>query len=139
NHATLCSVPRGFEESLLPAGHDVSSFAALVEKAAARSYPRLPTGVGVCLYIRRALLDDIGLFDAQRFGLGYGEENDFCMRALARGWLNLVDDATFIYHAGHRSFGTTRQAQERRGGKILRRLHPRYMATIAELMRRDPL
>ncbi|HEX7418308.1 MAG TPA: hypothetical protein VF505_00385 [Thermoanaerobaculia bacterium] len=31
-----------------------------------------PTGVGFCLYIRRALLDDVGLFDAQRFSSGYG-------------------------------------------------------------------
>jgi glycosyltransferase involved in cell wall biosynthesis/GT2 family glycosyltransferase len=139
NHATLCSVPRPFEENLLPTGFDAASFAALIEEVAARSYPRVPTGVGVCFYIRRALIDDIGLFDAERFGLGYGEENDFCMRALARGWLNLVDDATFIYHAGHRSFGATRKAQERRAVSVMRRLHPRYMATIAELMRRDPL
>lgn len=139
NHATLCAVPRPFEENLLPTGFDVASFGALVERVSVRSYPRVPTGVGVCFYIRRALLDDIGLFDAEHFGLGYGEENDFCMRALARGWLNLVDDATFIYHAGHRSFGSTRKTQERRGGAALERLQPRYMATIAEVMRRDPL
>src|SRR5258708_29793178 len=105
NNATLCSVPRPFEENLIPTGFDVESFAELVERVAKRTYPRLPTGVGVCLFIRRALLDDIGYFDAERFGLGYGEENDFCMRALARGWLHIADDATFIGHAGHRSFG----------------------------------
>jgi glycosyltransferase involved in cell wall biosynthesis len=139
NHATLCSVPKGFEENLLPAGFDVASFAALIEGASERSYPRIPTGVGVCLYIRRALLDDIGFFDAARFGLGYGEENDFCMRALARGWLHVADDATFIYHAGHRSFRGSRRALQRRALATLRRLHPRYMATIAELMKVDPL
>src|SRR5260221_8468864 len=139
NHATLCSVPRPFVENLIPAGFDAATFGALVEEVSARSYHRVPTGVGVCFYIRRALIDDIGLFDVERFGLGSGEENDFCMRALARGWLNLVDDATFIYHAGHRSFGATRKAQERRAASLMKRLHPRYMATIAELMRRDPL
>jgi glycosyltransferase involved in cell wall biosynthesis/GT2 family glycosyltransferase len=139
NHATICSVPRAFEENLLPTGFDVPSFAALVEEASERSYPRLPTGVGVCLYIRRALLDEIGLFDERRFGLGYGEENDFCMRALARGWLHLADDATFIYHAGHRSFGASRGRLQRQARATLRRIHPRYMATIAELMKLDPL
>ena len=139
NHATLCSVPRAFEENLLPTGFDIASFAALVETASARSYPRLPTGVGVCLYIRRALLDDIGYFDADNFGLGYGEENDFCVRALARGWLHVADDATFIYHAGHRSFGPSRSRLLRRAQTTLRRRHPRYMATIAEFMRLDPL
>lgn len=139
NHATLCSVPQAFEENLLPAGFDVASFAALVESASARSYPRLPTGVGFCLYIRRALLDDIGFFDAANFGFGYGEENDFCMRALARGWLHVADDATFIYHAGNRSFGSSRLKLRHRAKATLRRLHPRFMATIAELMKRDPL
>ena len=139
NHATLCSVPRAFEENLLPTGFDAASFAAIVEKVSQRSYPRIPTGVGVCLYIRRALLDDIGFFDAKHFGLGYGEENDFCMCALARGWVQVADDATFIYHAGHRSFGKSRATLERRGAATLRRLHPRYMPTIAAFMKADPL
>src|SRR6266852_162940 len=139
NHATLCSVPRAFEENLLPSGFDADSFAALVEKTSLRSYPRLPTGVGVCLYIRRALLDDIGPFDAGRFALGYGEENDFCLRALARGWLHVADDATFIYHAGHASFGHSRVRMQRRARTTLQRMHPRYEATTAELMRLDPL
>jgi glycosyltransferase involved in cell wall biosynthesis/GT2 family glycosyltransferase len=139
NYATLCSVPRPFEENLLPTGFDVASFAALVETASERSYPRLPTGVGVCLYIRRALLDDIGLFDEKNFGLGYGEENDSCLRALARGWLHVADDATFIYHAGHRSFRSSRLKLQRRARATLRRLHPRYMATIAEFMSADAL
>ncbi len=139
NHATICSVPRGFEENLLPAGFDAASFAALVEKASDRSYPRIPTGVGVCLYIRRAVLDDVGFFDAAQFGLGYGEENDFCLRALARGWLHAADDATFIYHAGHRSFRSSRQRLQRQARATLGRLHPRYMATIAAFMRDDPL
>lgn len=139
NHATLCSVPRAFEENLLPAGFDAASFAALVERCSARAYPRIPTGVGLCFYIRRALLDDIGLFDAARFPVGYGEENDFCLRALAHGWLHVADDATFIEHAGHASFGASRRRLQQRGRAALRRLHPRYMATIAECMRRDPL
>jgi glycosyltransferase involved in cell wall biosynthesis/GT2 family glycosyltransferase len=139
NHATLCSVPRGFEENLLPSGFDAASFAALVERVSVRSYPRLPTGVGVCLYIRRALLDDIGVFDAERFGLGYGEENEFCVRALRRGWLHLADDATFIEHAGHRSFGASRQGLQRKAARTLARLHPDYMPAIAAFMREDPL
>jgi glycosyltransferase involved in cell wall biosynthesis/GT2 family glycosyltransferase len=139
NHATICSVPRAFEENLLPTGFDLASFAALVESVSERSYTRIPTGVGFCFYIRRALLDDIGFFDAAHFGLGYGEENDFCMRALARGWLHVVDDATFIYHAGHRSFGTSRLALRNPARATLRRLHPRCMPTIAEFMRLDPL
>jgi len=139
NHATLCSIPRPFEENLLPAGFDAASFAAVVESVSQRTYARIPTGVGVCLYIRRPVLDDIGVFDEKHFGLGYGEENDFCVRALARGWVHVADDATFIYHAGHRSFGASHAGLERRAAATLRRLHPRYMATITAFMKADPL
>jgi len=132
NDATICSVA-------MPSDNDVDAFAQHVERVSQRAYPLLPTGVGFCFYIRRALLDDIGFFDAAHFGLGYGEENDFCMRALARGWLHACDDATFIYHAGHRSFGESRERQLRKGERTLTRLHPRYMATIAAFMKRDPL
>jgi len=139
NHATLCSVPRAFAENLLPAGHDVDSFAAHVEAVSLRRYPRIPTGVGFCMYIRRALLDEIGLFDAERFAAGYGEENDFCLRASSRGWVNVADDATFVFHAGARSFGAERAARQRRAARVLSRTHPSYMRTIAEFMRADPL
>ncbi|MEO8383158.1 MAG: glycosyltransferase [Acidobacteriota bacterium] len=139
NHATLCSVPRAFEENLLPSGFDARSFAALVERVTARSYPRIPTAVGVCMFIRRSLLDEIGLFDAGHFGLGYGEENDFCMRATARGWVHVADDATFIQHAGHRSFRGERAALQRKAGRTLARLHPGYMPAIARFTREDPL
>ncbi|HEX7828071.1 MAG TPA: glycosyltransferase [Thermoanaerobaculia bacterium] len=138
NNATLCSVPRAFERNLLPSGHDATSFAALVERVSERSYPRIPTGVGFCLYIRRALLDDIGFFDAKHFPVGYGEESDFCFRALRRGWVHVMDDATFIEHAGHASFGAERLRAQRRGARTLRRLHRRYDPTIAAFMRREP-
>jgi GT2 family glycosyltransferase/glycosyltransferase involved in cell wall biosynthesis len=139
NNATLCSVPRAFEENLIPTGFDAESFAELVERVSKKEYPRLPTGVGVCLFIRRALLDDIGFFDAERFGLGYGEENDFCLRALARGWLHIADDATFIAHAGHRSFGSSRTALQRGAARTLVRRHPDYMPAIAAFMKTNPL
>ncbi|HEY2325365.1 MAG TPA: glycosyltransferase, partial [Thermoanaerobaculia bacterium] len=139
NDATLCSVPRGFERNLIPSGYDADSFAALVERVSQRSYPAIPTGVGFCLYIRRALLDDVGLFDEESFAGGYGEENDFCMRALARGWLHVADDATFVYHRAHQSFGATRESRQASAQQVLSRVHPRYMTTIAAFMKQDPL
>ena len=47
------------------------------------------TGVGFCLYIRRQLIESVGAFDPV-FGLGYGEENDFCMRATRAGFRNVL-------------------------------------------------
>jgi glycosyltransferase involved in cell wall biosynthesis/GT2 family glycosyltransferase len=139
NNATLVSLPRPFEANAIPAGHDVDSFAAVVERASRREYPRIPTGVGLCLYIKRKALDALGLFDEARFGFGYGEENDFCLRALAAGYIHVLDDATFIFHAGQRSFGASGPKRVRQAQSRLARIHPAYLPTIARFMKDDPL
>ena len=138
NNATICSLPRFLDENTIPAGYDVDTFAALVERASQREYPRLPTGVGACLYITRRALDEMGLFD-EAFGLGYGEEIDFCLRASARGYVHILDDATFIYHEGSRSFSTQRAARVRSAHRLIRSRYPGYWPAIADFIARDPI
>src|SRR5262249_22202871 len=139
NNATICSLPRLGAVNAIPAGHSVESFARLVERAAAREYPRIPTGVGVCLYIKRAALDAVGAFDERAFGLGYGEETHSSVRALAAGFVHVLDDATSISPAGQRSFGPARDRRVRAAERRMRRRHPAYRATIAQFIREDPL
>ena len=62
-----------------------------------------PTGNGFCLFIKRELIEDIGYFD-ESFGRGYGEETDFTFRAYKNGWINVRNDAVFVYHRRHASF-----------------------------------
>ena len=139
NNATICSLPRFLAVNALPSGHDAASFGRLVERCALPEYPRLPTGVGVCLYVKRRALDTLGPFDEAAFGLGYGEETDFCLRAIRAGFVHVLDDATFIYHAGGRSFGAGRRDRMRAAGRRMELRHPGYRATIAAFMREDPL
>lgn len=139
NNATICSLPRTLVENDLPVGYDVESFGRLVERCSARSYPRLPTGVGFCLYVRRVALDTVGGFDERRFGLGYGEEADFSMRAARAGFVHLLDDATFVYHQGQGSFGLDRHRRVRAAHRVMRRLHPSYLREVDEFIRQDPL
>jgi len=139
NSATICSLPRFLEANALPTGWDVDAFARLVEERALPAYPRLPTGVGVCLYLKRKALAQLGLFDRGTFGLGYGEESEFCMRALKAGYAHVLDDATFVFHEGHRSFGASRRGRVAAAHRRLARLHPEYLATVARFLREDPL
>ncbi len=139
NSATICSLPRFLESNALPAGWDLDRFARLVEHRALPAYPRLPTGVGVCLYVKRKALDQLGPFDRRSFGLGYGEESEFCMRALKAGYAHVLDDATFVFHEGHRSFGISRRGRVAAAHRRLARLHPEYLATVARFLRDDPL
>jgi GT2 family glycosyltransferase len=138
NNASICSLPVSLAENTVPAGHDVDSFAALIARASEYEYPRLPTGVGMCLFIKRTALDDIGPLD-EAFGLGYGEEVDFCLRASARGYVHVLDDATYIFHEGSRSFGVSSGTRIWRGEQRLRWRYPAYRSIVAEFLRRDPL
>jgi GT2 family glycosyltransferase/glycosyltransferase involved in cell wall biosynthesis len=139
NRATICSVPRGNVDNDLPAGHDADSFAALVERVARREYPRLPTGVGMCLYIKRAALARLGLFDEAAFPEGYGEETEWCFRALRAGWEHVADDTTFVFHAGRGSYGPRRRRLAQRAGRRMRRMHPGFERTLTRFLAEDPL
>lgn len=139
NVGTICAVPRWLEENLLPAGYDVDRLAALVARVSRRLYPPLPTGVGHCLWLRRAALAESGGFDESTWGLGYGEETDLCLRLAARGWEHRLDDATFVFHEGQASFGAERERRVRRAERRLRRRHPRFWSELAAFLAADPL
>jgi len=130
NAAGAFSVPEANVNAELPEGIDPQRAANLVEALSERVRPLVPTGNGFCLYIRRAALDRIGLFDEVAFPRGYGEENDFCMRASAAGFVHLIDDATFVWHRRSASFGAERAALAEQGKRELRRRYPDYKARV---------
>lgn len=135
SNAGAFSAPSPDRPNPLPDWLDLDSYGRLVTQASARSYPRVPTGSGFCLYIRRACLDEVGGFDAEAFPRGYGEENDFCMRASRRGWGHVVDDATLIDHVRSASFGDEKAELLKRAGAILRERYPDYPALVRRLGR----
>ncbi|MEG2295567.1 MAG: glycosyltransferase, partial [Oscillospiraceae bacterium] len=104
NNGSICSVPNYREDNVLPVNLSIDEVADLVEKCSLHRYPNIPTAVGFCMFIKRQVIDEIGLFDAQTFGKGYGEENDFCCRAQEMGYHHVMCDDTFVYHSGTVSF-----------------------------------
>lgn len=137
-NATLCSYPRFCEANTLPAGETTASLDALCAQTNPGAVVDVPTGVGFCMYIRRAALADVGLFDVEHFGKGYGEENDFCQRAAAQGWRNLHLLDTFVLHTGGVSFGDSKSPRERAAMQVLERLHPRYAREVQTFLAADP-
>ncbi len=136
NNAEICSWPRFCEDNPAPEFPD-----AIAEAAAglAPAYPELPTAVGFCMYLRRAALRQLGDFDAETFGRGYGEENDFCLRAAAMGWRNVLCDTAYVVHRGGASFEPLDLAP---GGDNLARLlarWPDYNERVARFIMADPL
>ena len=138
NNAEICSFPRFCEDNPWPETRDPEPVRAAIADAAVPTYPDLPTGVGFCMFVRRDAIDAIGTFDLA-FGAGYGEENDFCLRAARAGWRNVLADDAFVVHLGARSFAG-RKAEL--GGRNLERLlarHPHYGEMVQRYIGADPL
>jgi glycosyltransferase involved in cell wall biosynthesis len=83
------------------------------------------------MYVRRDCLDQVGPLREDVFAQGYGEENDFCLRARHCGWRHVAAAGVFVGHVGGVSFGAARQRLLERNLATLNRLHPGYDALIA--------
>ncbi len=139
NNATLCSYPLPMIGNPLPTGLDLAELDTLFKTVNADRYTDIPTGVGFCMYIDRTAWQTLGGFDAQRFGRGYGEENDFCRRLAASDWRNVVCADVFVFHEGAVSFGAERHALQKQAYANLIEVHPDYEALIQSFIASDPL
>ncbi|MEI7579999.1 MAG: glycosyltransferase [bacterium] len=140
NNATICSIPNFCEDNTLPAGYSLNEFSALIERFSLRLYPEIPTAVGFCMYIKREVLNIIGYFNEQLFGKGYGEENEFSLRAKRLGYINILDDTTYILHKGSMTFSDSeRKIRVAENVKKVERLHPGYQKSIEQFITTNPL
>ena len=130
NAATWQSVPErvdksgGWAVNALPQGYNVDEFAELVLGISERQFPRVPFLNGFCLLISRAVIDQIGYLDEESFPRGYGEENDYCIRAHDASFLLAIADHCFVYHAKSKSFGTSARDELAKAGRIA--LHKKF-------------
>jgi GT2 family glycosyltransferase len=134
DNAGAFSVPEIGVSNPTPAGFDYDETSRAIAQRGDLVRPRTPTGSGFCLYIKRAALDEVGILDETAFPRGYGEENDFCMRALSRGWHHVVDDGVFIHHEREASFGAEKQLLMETGRSVVNRRHPQYTALVREFV-----
>lgn len=103
-----------------------------------RQTAEIPTGVGFCMYIRRDCIREIGLLDSATFGKGYGEENDFCLRASAAGWRHHLALDVYVRHIGGKSFGSRKAGLSSRALRLLNLRYPGYDAMIQAHIADDP-
>lgn len=80
-----------------------------------------------CTIIRREVLDQVGLL-SEEFGLGYGEDDDYCIRVRQAGWqLGIASDA-WVEHEHHATYRVTigDAGIEREGQQGLALLREKY-------------
>lgn len=126
NNATICSYPNFCQDNEFPKNWNVAELDQLFASCNAGESIPIPTGVGFCMYIRRACLDLVGYFDVETFGKGYGEENDFCQRVIQAGWSNQFTLDTFVLHTGNVSFGDEHNDLKHAALGKLAAKHPSY-------------
>jgi GT2 family glycosyltransferase/glycosyltransferase involved in cell wall biosynthesis len=138
NNATICSYPDIGGTHELSDGHTVSEIDGACASANRGRAIEIPTAVGFCMLVVRGCMKEVGPFDAETFGMGYGEEVDFCQRALKRGWRHLLATDVFVFHAGETSFADSSGARKERAGALVRERYPDYERSVARWVERNP-
>jgi GT2 family glycosyltransferase len=131
NGAGLASWPRPGEPNPPPADAQ-----ALAEAAASLDAPTLvdlPVAGTACVFIRRAALAALGGFDAAT--LGSVAADDFCRRAAAMGWRNVLAEQAFVARVGDASGPVPGRDEMPR---LLARW-PDYHEQVARFLLDDPL
>lgn len=139
NRATILSLPRNVVDNDLPEGSTADELDAICARENAGVTAEIPTAVGFCMYIRRAALEEAGLFDEERWAKGYGEENDFCLKSAAMGWKHFAACDVFVQHHGSVSFQGEKAERVRENLAVLNRLYPDYPLRVEEHLAADPL
>lgn len=138
NSGTICSFPRFCEDNHLQVGMDVQAMDELFRDLPMELF-EMPTGVGYCMTMSRAALDAVGFFDEESFGRGYGEENDWCQRAIAAGYKNVHVGNLFVYHNHGGSFQSDeKKALVRAHLRTLEQKHPNYGRDVRDYIQQDP-
>ncbi|MCK5356080.1 MAG: glycosyltransferase, partial [Methyloprofundus sp.] len=139
NNATICSFPLFNQDNDLPSGVSLAQLNGLFCQYNQGKIIDLPTAVGFCMLIKREALLDIGYFDEQKWQQGYGEENDFCLRAANLGWRHVLACDVFVQHHGSVSFADTKQARITQNLALLEQIYPDYEVMIQRFIKQDPI
>jgi O-antigen biosynthesis protein len=99
----------------------------------------MPSGVGFCMAHNRAAIDRIGWYDRDAFGRGYGEENDWCLRARRAGFRDVLVPNLFVYHKHGGIYQEEKAALQAKSHAIVLERYPDYDSAVAEFYRADPI
>lgn len=138
NNAEICSYPFMDHNNTTPLEVDYATLDHLTSQINKGRYCELPSAAGFCMFIKRRCLRDVGFFDAEAFGGGYGEDNDFCLRAAKHHWKHLLAGDVFVRHFGATSYSSEKKSLLKQGTKKLNARYPDYAAKLREFIQKDP-
>lgn len=138
NSGTICSFPKFCENNTILCNLSVGEIDSHFKKLKPKGYI-VPTGVGFCMAMSRRAIKDVGFLDTKTFGKGFGEENDWCQRAICKGYENIHLNNLFVYHKHGGSFDEEDKRQLSRENTIkLLDKHPDYNNEVSFYIMSDP-
>lgn len=137
NDASIFSYPYHDKVNSIPSLKSVQNLMRYMKKTHQDMVIDVPTAHGFCMFIRHDCLSQTGLFRENLFAQGYGEENDFCMRAQHLGWRHVLVAGCFVGHKGGVSFQNSKQALLKRNLSILNKLYPDYDEMVMDYIDKD--
>jgi GT2 family glycosyltransferase len=127
---------RGDEFGDLPEyNDDPEAYAKIIkDKYNGKSFEVYPNVAFFCTLIKKELMDDIDVL-SEDYGLGFGDDDDYCSRALDAGYKIYLAKDVFVFHNHRTTFKkhfTEEQIKEmgKKNREILMKNHKRYKDLI---------
>jgi GT2 family glycosyltransferase len=139
NNAEVAGVPQWLVPNDYPEGVDHMLLDEVAQATGTGEWIELPTAVGFAMYVRRVALDEVGSFNEELFGKGYGEENDLSCRFRHAGYLNLLCDDVFVAHVGGVSFAESGTGRLAENLATLGKEWPDYHGVVQDYIASNPL
>lgn len=132
NSGTICSFPNIGEDNEVFLGLSCQELDFYFKNIVCRNQ-HMPTGVGFCMGMSRRAINEIGYLNEEIFNKGYGEENDWCQRAISKGFKNVMVENLFVFHNHGGSFSSEDKLKHiAENSKKLLELYPKYNIDVAK-------
>jgi GT2 family glycosyltransferase len=126
----------------MPHGMTIDEMDQFCEQAGAgKPIPYVPLVHGFCQSISRQCASKVGEFDEESFPRGYGEENDFCIRATDAGFALGVLITTYVFHAKSKSYAAAERGQLMQAGwdALVAKHGKRRLTRSVKIMEQQPV
>jgi GT2 family glycosyltransferase len=117
NAAGWQSIPESTDEdgsfvvNALPPDVSLDAYAQAIGAKQKPLYPHAWIVNGFCYMLSRKAIETVGILDEDSFPQGYGEEDDYSIRAMRAGFKAYIADNCYVYHAKSKSFTAARRRE----------------------------
>lgn len=125
------------KNEILFEGMSINNVSEAMKQASIRSYPEIPTAMGYCMFIKRDVINDVGLFDTLTYGKGFGEDKDYSWRALQFGYSHVMCDDTFVFCNSNAIFEANKK--HRVPSKRMKQIYGRFLQDYRKFFFDNPL